>query len=69
MSPLESTFEQTTYLFERLQEVGAGDGDHNVNLVYHKERFVDHGVGNVGKVVCQVEHHWERVSRGVVELL
>ena len=50
----------TTYFFEGLQEVGARHGDHDVDLVYHIERFVDDGVRNVGQVVRQVQHQAQR---------
>ena len=38
-------------------------------MVDKEEGLVYDGVGNVGEVVGQVEHHGERVARGVVELL
>ena len=34
-----------------------------------EEGLIDNSVGDVGQVVCQVEHHGQRVAGGVVKLL
>ena len=38
-------------------------------MVDEEEGLIDNSVGDVGQVVCQVEHHGQRVAGGVVELL
>ena len=45
-----------------LENVAAYHGDHNVNVVNKEEGLVNDGVGNVGKVVGQVEHHGQGVA-------
>lgn len=45
-----------TYLTKWLQEVGAGDWNHDVYVVNDEQRLVLHLVGEVGHVVCQVQH-------------
>ena len=45
-----------------LENVATYHGDHNVNVVDEEEGLVDDGVGDVGKVVGQVEHHGQGVA-------
>ena len=52
-----------------LENIAAYNRDHDVNVVDEEKGLVDDGVGDVGEVVRQVEHHGQGVARGVVELL
>lgn len=52
-----------------LENVAAYNRDHDVNVVDEEKGLVNDSVGDVGEVVCQVEHHGKGVARGVIELL
>ena len=52
-----------------LENIASYHRNHDVDVVDEEEGLIDHSVGDVGQVVCQVEHHGQRVAGGVVELL
>ena len=52
-----------------LENIASYHRDHDVDVMDEEEGLIDNSVGDVGQVVCQVEHHGQRVAGGVVELL
>ena len=52
-----------------LENIASYHRNHDVDVVDEEEGLIDNSVGDVGQVVCQVEHHGQRVAGGVVELL
>ena len=65
----KNDFRRLTTNIDYLENIASYHRNHDVDVVDEEEGLIDNSVGDVGQVVCQVEHHGQRVAGGVVELL